>query len=113
MRREGTSSSRSASATARAISSWMAKVPASSRSNVCDQRWVPSPASMSCAVARRWLPSLRTLPSSTAEVLSAAAMARRSSLLPLKAKEEVRPTTLRARTRVSALRSSSAMPSEK
>ena len=68
---------------------------------------------MSCAVMRMCSPSSRTLPSSTARTLSARAILRMSSFLPLNAKEEVRAATRKFEALERSFRSSSEMPSLK
>ena len=62
---------------------------------------------------RTLLPCFRTNPSRMFATPSVAPMACRSSFLPLKWNEEVRPATFSPFTRASAFRISSAMPSEK
>ena len=68
---------------------------------------------MSWAVTRSRFPARRTLPSSTAVTLSRRPISRTSTSRPLKANAEVREATRRPSTRVSALISSSVMPSLK
>ncbi|MFT3912671.1 MAG: hypothetical protein QM704_00890 [Anaeromyxobacteraceae bacterium] len=104
---------RSSSATARAIRSCSSKTSVSSPSKLFDQRWKPSAAFTSWAVMRTLFPWRRTEPSRTFATPSALPMVRRSSFLPLNWKDEVRPATRRPFTRASASRISSAMPSEK
>src|SRR5258705_7297502 len=68
---------------------------------------------MSCAITRRRLPALRTLPSSTVLTLSCSPTRRMSWFLPLNANADVRAATRNAWILVSALMISSAMPSVK
>ena len=68
---------------------------------------------MSCAVTRSRVPARRTLPARTVATLSFSPTSRTSASLPLKAKAEVRAATRRPSTLLSALISSSVMPSEK
>src|SRR5213592_4444024 len=76
-----------------------------------DQSARPSSAAASCAVMRRRSPDCRTVPSSTAETPSSAPMARMSCGFPLRANADVREAMRRPSTLVSALISSSLMPS--
>ena len=62
---------------------------------------------------RTWLPAFATLPSRTAPTPSTLPIARMSSLLPLKANEEVRAATCNPDTFDSAVIRSSVMPSLK
>src|ERR1043166_6148526 len=68
---------------------------------------------MSWAVMRSLSPALRTLPSSTVATCNCSPTLRKmlSSVLPLKAKQELRPGTRKPGTWASTLSSSSVMPS--
>src|SRR5262245_63809861 len=68
---------------------------------------------MSCAVMRTRLPTLLTLPSSTASTCSCAPILSMDSLFPLKANDEVRAATRRPDTLDSAVIKSLVMPSLK
>src|SRR5882724_4161873 len=65
---------------------------------------------MSCAVMRTLLPSLATLPSSTAPTCSCAPIFSMGSFLPLKANDEVCAATCKPDTFDSAVIKSSVMP---
>ena len=73
----------------------------------------PSRTSVSWAVIRSRFPARRTVPSSTALTLSRAPSVRTSSRAPLKANTEVRDATCSPSTLVSAVISSSVIPSLK
>ena len=107
------STSSSFSAIARAMRSCSANTSRTSPSYVSDQRWNPSETWISCAVMRTLSPCLRNEPSRILATPSALPIVRRSSFLPLNENDDVRPATFRSLSLASALRSSSAMPSEK
>jgi len=68
---------------------------------------------ISCAVTRRALPDLRTLPCRTCRTRSFDAMVLMSVVVPLNENDDVRDVTRRAGFRASTVSSSSERPSEK
>jgi len=95
-----------------AISSCKPNTSSISRSYRSDQSWNPSAVLTSCAVTRRRVPAVRTLPSSTESTDSSRPMRRASSARPLNWNADERAATRRPSTRASAWISSSAIPSQ-
>ena len=98
----------SASTMAHVISSWSAKIPWNSRSNVSDHKVNPLPHSVSSAVTRMRLPPRRKPADSTAETLMSRPAWRGSTCTPwyLAISEEGR--TMSERTRASSVITASA-----